>query len=148
MRRGVSLLEILISLTLFLLMLVPLLELLTGSHRRSVSARKLLDATSFAQTLMDAVAELPAGDLAAVTAAARIQLSDDLDDPTLPKGPRWNEIRTYAKYRKPAAVTSWVLTAERTATGHVMVRIHVTWHPPAGEPGSAVSRSLARLARI
>src|ERR1043166_2017642 len=105
--RGISILEVLISIIIFMLALIPVADLFSTSNRMAASAQRFLEATLHAQTLLEAVCEIDPDDLprlpdAPATGDADDKLLLDSDGNQLSGGKgRWPELVTW--FNKPPA---------------------------------------------
>lgn len=61
--RGFSLIEVLVALGILGVLLLPIMDMLITSNRAAASARRMLDTTLYAQSLLETMAELTPDDL-------------------------------------------------------------------------------------
>lgn len=137
-RTGLSMLEVLIAASLFVVALVPV-SLLFGSARRvGVSADRLLRASNHAQMLLDAVAHLEVADLPPLGAGTTVLL-DDQGGGAPPNGTRWDEIRAWFEttlpFDPPEGSTAPPdptpvqrrLVAEDLGPGGTLLKLEIAW---------------------
>jgi competence protein ComGC len=141
--RGVALMEMLVGLALVALLLVPLVQMMTGSRRIAHSAGKHLAATLHGQSLLEALGELTAAELP----EADVLLADG-EAPAGGTG-RWARAVELFSKAPPFAMTRRVL-ARRLPEGAVVLTLRMEFLRLPGEAGTRrelVLRTLSRPAR-
>ena len=143
--RGLSLVEVLVTLVILSVSLVPIITLFTSSQRMGTSARKLVDVTLHAQTIVEALAQLDPADFPVVAAGQESTLLAD-GGPPLPGGSaRFDEVAAFFAKPPPIAMERRV-TARRLASGEMLVRIDVAWQAVVGERATRHTISIPMLA--
>lgn len=123
-RDAFSLLEVVICLLIFGLALQPIMQMLTASHRMSVSARHLLDATVQAQTLLEAVGQLSTAELPPIPPGTETVI---LPARGVASGAgRWREVAAFFARPTPIPMDRRVI-ARRFPTGELQLRVEVDW---------------------
>jgi len=129
-RDAFSLLELVIGVTIFALAFIPIVELLSTSRRTAASSLRFLEASSYAQTLLEAIepldaSELPAGD-------GEWTLLSSQGAAAAGTGTRWPEVQRFFDAPPPFPMTARVVTATRvpnaadpTRPDRVLLRVRV-----------------------
>lgn len=109
-RRGFSMIELVISVVIFAAALIPIADLMSASRRTTASSLRLLQATTYAQTLLEAVLpldleELPAGPTANWTLLSSMQ---PVQGGT---GTRWTLVRKFFDGPPPFPMVARLVTA-------------------------------------
>jgi hypothetical protein len=149
-RRGLSLLEALLAAVLFVVLLVPVVLIYGSSNRVGYAADRMLDATLHGQTLLESLAALEDHELPPVPAGASVPLFVDDPDAALsaPSGGgsgRWDEVAAWLELPPPFPMTR-VVTAERLASGPVVLRVEIAWLALPGRPETGRVVTLQTLA--
>lgn len=144
--RGLSILEVLITLTILALILVPIIQIFSSSHRMGHSARRLVDVVVHVQSLVEAISELDPADFPPLTAGQETVLMNDDGRAGGGGTPRYQEIVDYFNRPRPIADMKRSLIAKRLTTGEVEVRIAVDWQGVLGEEKTRQKLVLPMLA--
>lgn len=132
--RGMSLVEVLITLVIISLALVPIIQVFSTSHRIGFSARRLVEVTLHAQTLVEALSELDQSDFPQITAGQQTILMSDTGGGSGSGTGKYGEVLDLFN-RKPLPVEGMTRTimANRLATGELELTIEVEWDAIVGE---------------
>ena len=147
-RRGASMLEVVIGVVILSLALVPLLSLFMSSRRVGYSAKRLLDVSVNAQTVLEALSGLEESDypMTFVPGSAQTILDDDYPVATSGK-PRFDQIAKYF-FREPGPPLKDMkrqVQVERLAGGELFLKFVVEWEGIIGEQGTLQTTSLTML---
>lgn len=143
-RSALSILEVLICLVILAFALVPILNLFTSSHRIGHSARRFVDASMYAQTILEGVSMLEPADLPTISPGSELIL---LDGATAAPGggPRFREIATYFNASQPFPMQERTVTALRADTGELLLKIELKWLGVAGDERTSQTANLQML---
>jgi prepilin-type N-terminal cleavage/methylation domain-containing protein len=143
--RGMSLVEVLLTLVIISLALVPIIQVFSQSHRIGHSARRLVEVTMHAQSLLEALAELDDTELPVPQGTEVIVLSDAGGGGFQGTG-RYTEVEELFK-RRPLPVEGMTRTivAKKLATKELELRIDVEWDSVVGEKKTRQKLSLPML---
>jgi prepilin-type N-terminal cleavage/methylation domain-containing protein len=131
-RRALTLVEVLICLVIFALALTPVISLFSSSHRAGHMARRQMEATMHAQTLLEAVAQLEPWELPAVPRGSAVTLLETGGAPA-GGGGRWPQVVAY--FARPTRLPMQRrVTAMRMQGGAPLVSVEVGWLAVEGEP--------------
>ena len=142
--RGFSILEVLFSLVILALIMVPIIQIFSSSHRMGFSARRLVDVTIHVQSIVEAVSELDPADFPQVNGEK--VLMDDEAPPVGGGTAKYQEICDYFARKKPVDGMKRFIIATRLPTGEVELRIEVTWNAIQGEDRTQQKLVLPMLA--
>lgn len=143
-RRAISLVEAIFVLGLLAAAAVPLVSMYLSSHRVAYTARRMTEVTLHAQDLVEALAELTAEEFPPVPAGGTVLMAD-AGPPATGGGKRFAEVLDF--FRKPTPVPmERLVTAERYATGELMLHVTVRYEAVTGEPNTAQTLTLPMLA--
>lgn len=131
--RGISLVEVLLTLVILSLVMVPIIQVFTSSHRIGFSAKRMVDVVVHVQALVEAVAELDPVDFPALSPGQESVLMDDEGRAGSGGTPRYQQVCDYFARPKPVEDMKRSILAKRLPTGEVEVRIEVTWFAILGE---------------
>ena len=123
--QGFSILEALLCITIFTLALVPIVSLFTSSHRMSHSARRLIDATAHAQSVLDTAAERGMGGMDALSEEGEKVLIHD-ESRADEEHPRRDVLACADMTVVPFSGLKRHLTARKSG-GSVLYKIEVEW---------------------
>lgn len=137
--EGVSLIEIVIAVGIFAMALVPLIDLVVSSSRISVSATRMLDATLYGQTLLQALAELEPTEFPPVATGEERLILDGATAPSSGGGPRWQALMAYCAL-PPVFTMQRRAFARRMPGGELVVRVELEW--------AAAPTDTARVQRV
>lgn len=134
-REGLSLVEVLITLFILAVALVPIISMFSSTHRIGHSARRLVDVTMHVQTLLEALAELEPQDFPVVTPGQEtILLADAGGGAGAAASPRYQEVVEFFTTRPvPVEGMKRTVIARRLPTGELAVRVEVEWDRVVGE---------------
>lgn len=132
-RRGVSILEVLIALVIFLIALVPIADLATSSTRFTASASRMLESAMYAQRLLEAIAQLEPDEL---PPSEQDNWEVAMDGRRTAEGgsPRWLALAPALEARPPFPMEYRSVTAKKLAGGLVAVSFELVFLRVAGEP--------------
>jgi hypothetical protein len=141
-RRGVSLVEVLLTLFILALALIPIISMFSSTHRIGHSARRLVDVTLHVQTLLEALAELEPADFPVITPGQEtILLADAGGGASAGASARYQEVVEFFTTRPvPVEGMKRTVIARRLASGELSVRVEAEWDAVVGE-----SRTQQRL---
>lgn len=108
-RRGFSMIELVISVVIFAAALIPIADLMSASRRTTASSLRLLQATTYAQTLLEAVLPLDLDELPTGTATNWTLLSTM--QPVQGGTNRWSDVRKYFDGPPPFPMVARIVTA-------------------------------------
>jgi len=146
-RSGLSLLEVLLTLVILALILVPIIRVFTASHRIGYSAKRLVDVVVHVQALVEALAELEPADFPVPPGDTTDKLLMDDEGKQEPGNTaRYKEICDFFQRKPPVEGMKRELSAKRLATGEVEVRVHVTWTAVQGEQRTQQELTIPMLA--
>lgn len=134
-RSAVSLVEVLITLFILALALVPIISMFSSTHRIGHSARRMVDVTLHVQTLLEALAELEPADFPIVTPGQEtILLADAGGGVGAGASPRYQEVVEFFTTRPvPVEGMKRTVIARRLPSGELAVRVEVEWDAVVGE---------------
>ena len=146
-RDGFSLVEVLLTLFILAVALIPIITMFTNTHRIGHSARRLVDVTLHMQTLLEALAELEPADFPTVNPGQETILMTDLGGGAgAGASPRYQEVVQFFTTRKvPVDGMKRTVIAKRLATGELEVRVEVDWDSVVGEEKTRQHLSLPML---
>jgi prepilin-type N-terminal cleavage/methylation domain-containing protein len=133
-REGFSLTEVMIGLVILAIAIVPIISMFTASHRTSHSARRLLDATLHAQTVLEGLASLEPADLPAIPLGADVVLVKDPGGFLGGGGPRFDEVARYFARSAPFAGIRRTVSAHRAQTGELILKMEVRFRGVVSDP--------------
>lgn len=131
-RRAFSLLEVLVSLLILSLILVPIINMFMTSRRVSHSAGRTVDITIHCQMLLEALSHLEPRDLPEIEADSDLLLMAD-GVPVSSDGSPNFQLLLGAFKKPPPLPMERKLSARRLPTGELALRIEVTWLAVVGE---------------
>jgi len=134
-RDAFSLVEVLLTLMILALALIPIISMFSSTHRIGHSARRMVDVTLYMQTLLEALAELEPADFPTVPPDQETILMTDGGGGAGPgASPRYDEVVQFFRTR-PVPVDGMKRTvyAKRLRTGELRVRVEVDWDAVVGE---------------
>lgn len=132
MRRGFSLIEVLMCLLILSTIVVPIIDMVITSRRVSHSASRSVDVTLHAQTVLEAVSHLEPKELPEIAAdGERMLLADGIRLPP-GGGDRFKTLESSFQRPPPVPMTRRV-SARRLATGELALRIKVSYLAVVGE---------------
>ena len=131
--RGLSIIEVLITLVILAMVLVPIIQVFTSSHRIGFSAKRMVDVVVHVQSLVEAVAELDPVDFPPLTVNQESVLMDDDGRPCAGTTPNYQQVCDFFGRPKPIKDMKRSISAKRLQTGEVEVVIEVTWFAIEGE---------------
>lgn len=148
MRRGFSLLEVLVATVLFLVLLAPLTRMMMGANRAGVAANRLLEVTAYGQTVLEAVELLTPADLGAAIPAGSsgpytvheslgvpLATAPGTSPPAVPGGEvTLEKITTYLEQARFPFQLGKRLTLENLSGGHVAVELRLNFPRLPTEP--------------
>jgi len=138
---------VLIGLTLFTVLLGPLVRILGSATRTSYSADRLLRATRHGQTLLEALASLEPREVPLGTPPpAEALLYDAAGGLRGPGAGRWDEVEAFFASPPPFPMER-TLRALATPGGRVVFRLEMTWLAQPDRPESARTLTLDALAK-
>lgn len=134
-RRGVSLVEVMLTLFILSMALVPIITMFSNTHRIGHSARRLVDVTLHVQTLLEALAELEPADFPPVVPDQEvILLADAGGGASASPSARYAEVAEFFTTRSvPVEGMKRTVIARRLRTGELAVRVEVEWDAVVGE---------------
>lgn len=146
-RKAVSLVEVLLTLFILALAMIPIISMFSSTHRIGHSARRLVDVTLHVQTLLEALAELEPADFPAVTRNQEIiLLADAGGGASSGTSPRYQEVVEFFTTRPvPVEGMKRTVIAKRLDTGELSVRVEVEWDAVVGESRTRQSLVLPML---
>lgn len=137
--RGFSIIEVLITLVILAVILVPIIQIFTQSQRIGTSARRLVDVVLHAQSIVEALSQLEPADFpplqaAQGQAAAEILMNDEGKDGSGPSA-KYQQLCKYFKDHRPMNLEDMkrTLSAQKLPTGEVEAFIVVEWQGVKGE---------------
>lgn len=131
-RRGFSMVEVLISMIILALILVPIINMFMTSKRVSHSAGRTVEITLHAQMILEALSHLEPRDLPDIGPDEELLLM--ADGVALPTDGTDNFKLLLAAFKRPPPVTmTRKLAAKRLPTGELALRIDVSWLAVVGE---------------
>lgn len=147
-RRGVSLVEVLLTLFILALAMIPIISMFSSTHRIGHSARRLVDVTLHVQTLLEALAELEPADFPTVTRNQElILLADAGGGANAGSSARYQEVVEFFTTRPvPVEGMKRTVIAKRLDTGELAVRVEVEWDAVVGESKTKQQLVLPMLA--
>ena len=109
-RSGFSMLELVIAVTIFVLAFIPIVELLGTSRRVTAASMRLLEATMYAQTLLEGILPLDDEELPPGTGGYTILSSVQ----AAPAGSgRWTEVQKFFDQPPPFPMETRLVLAKR-----------------------------------
>jgi prepilin-type N-terminal cleavage/methylation domain-containing protein len=135
LRHGVSLVEVLLTLFILAVALVPIITLFTNTHRIGHSARRQVDVTLHVQMLLEALAELEPADFPTVSQDQEtILLADQGGGVTGGASARYQEVVDMFRQQKvPVDGMKRTVIAKRLRSGELQIRVEVDWDAVVGE---------------
>lgn len=124
-REAFSLIEVLLGITILAIAIGPIVAMFTASHRTSHSARRLLDATLHAQTVLEGLASLEPADLPPIPPGADVILVKDPGAFLGGGGPRFDEVARYFARSAPFPEIHRTVSAHRAGTGELVLKMEV-----------------------
>lgn len=132
MRRGFSLVEVVICLLILSTILVPIINMVMTSRRVSHSAGRTVEITLHCQMLLEACSHLEPRDLPDIDPDSELLLMGD--GIALPAAGSTNFRTLVDAFKKPTPLPMQrKLAAKRLTTGELALRIEVTWLAVVGE---------------
>lgn len=95
-----SILELVIAVTIFVLAFIPIAQLLGTSRRVTASSMRLLEATTYAQTLLEGVLPLDESDLPPAQGNSEYPILSSTGGTAAGQG-RWSEVQSYFDTKPP-----------------------------------------------
>lgn len=159
-RQGFTLVEVVICLTIFVLLLGPVVGAMSTASRMGFSSHRLLEATTQAQALAEAISELEYRDLPALGGGEVVLLEDG--QPLATTGSlAWQEVAAFFEARPEYEVTRYpdpggevdveqypmhrVVVGEAIPDGPVVLKVRVSW---LDVPGREETRRDLELATV
>jgi hypothetical protein len=125
-RKALSVVEVLVCLVILAFALVPINNLFMSSNRIGHSARRLVDASMYGQTILEGVSMLEPADLPAIAPGSELILLDGAV--AAPGGgPKFREIANYFNTAQPFPMQERTVTALRADTGELLLKIELKW---------------------
>jgi Tfp pilus assembly protein FimT len=149
-RAAISLIEVLFTLVILALVLVPVIQVFTQTRRMSHSAQRLVDVTVHVQSLIEAVAGLEPKDLPSSAQSSggggttEVTLLSDSRPPDAGSA-KWQQVVDFFKKPPPVRGMERLLAVKFLPTGEAMLRVKVTWTAIEGEKKTEQSIELPML---
>lgn len=144
-RTAFSMVEVLLVLGILAVGIVPILSMYNSTHRVAHSAYRLTEVTLHAQAVLEALAELRIDEFPPVPPGEKTILLADDGPAAAASDPHFAQVEAYFK-KKPPLEMARVVTAERLATGEMLLRIEVKWRAVVGEDATMQTIVLPMLA--
>lgn len=123
---GVSIVEVLVCVVMLAVALVPILDLTISSSRMGHSARRMVDASVYGQTILEGLAMLEPEDFPDIPPGVE-QILLDGDQPGASGGPRFMEAATYFNQSAPFEFIQRVVSAKRHSSGGLLLTVDLKW---------------------
>ena len=108
--RAFSLIELIVAVVIFAMALIPIADLMSASRRTTASSMRLLQASSYAQTLLEGILPLDLDELPAGGPGEWTLLSTAGPSPA-GTGPRWTEVKRFFDQPTSFPMAARVVTA-------------------------------------
>lgn len=143
-RQAFSLIEVVVSLLILSLALIPIINMFSASHRISHSSQRLVNVSLHGQMVLEAVAMMNPEDMPAIPADAEALLLADDGGGVGGGGPQFGQLKTF--FAKPPPVTMQrTVTGRRLPTGELLLKIKMEWLGVAQEDNTKQELTLRML---
>jgi prepilin-type N-terminal cleavage/methylation domain-containing protein len=129
--HGFSLLELLISIVIFMIALIPIADMLSSGNRLAAAGHRLLEATLHGQTLLEAITQLEPREIPADGSTESLLLEGP--SAAAPGGSgRWPELVTFYSRPTPFPMERQV-RASKLPDGRTIISVHIEFERVPGE---------------